>query len=177
MSLTEFVETFRVVELAILYGILLCLAVLSAAWVRLAFAGLSRLLRALHERGLIGIDREDSAGTEASMPRFDRTFISLTRLLERTCRRIPGDPYRHTHTFVLALLLVGVPTIVGLALLAVVVPSLLFSYVTETTSVGLGLLSVIGYVTTLVGLWLGLRRASDAYTRLRRTLHRWTPLV
>lgn len=177
MALPEFFETFRVVELAILYAILLCLAVLSAAWIRLAFVGLSRLLRALHERGVIRLEGEQSGRRGASMPRFDRTFISISRLLQRTCQRIPGDPNRHAHPFVLALLLVGLPLLLGVAFLTFVVPFLLFSHVIETASVGLGLLSVAGYVTALIGLKRGLRRVPDAYARLRRRLRRSVALA
>lgn len=177
MAPSEFLETFRVIELAILYAILLCLAVLSTAWIRLTLAGLARLLRFLHGRGLIRIGSDGSSPASPSMPRFDRTFVSISRLLERACHRIPGDPNRHTHPFVLALLLVGVPILLGVALLTFVVPFLLFSYVTGTTSVGPGLLAVVGYVVALVGLTRGLRAVPDAYGRLRRTLRRRTALV
>ncbi len=145
-----------VLAFAALFLILVCVGVLATLWVKAVFAVFSIGLKTAYRTGLYRPEPQTrhSTGTNEIS---DRVSLLLARVLQSISRSVPGDSNRHTHTWVVAVLLVYIPLFLVVSAIGVIVPASLFWYVIATGpapwSLLLGTVSVCAYFGLLVTTW------------------------
>lgn len=141
---------------ATLFLILVCIAVLATVWVRAVFAALSIGLRTAYRTGLYRPEPQTQGSTRTNES-SERVPLLLTRVLRSISRLVPGDSNRHTHTWVIAVLLVGLPLFFFVSAVTIITPVAIFWYVIATGpipwSLLLGVLGVCAYFGLLLTMW------------------------
>lgn len=125
-----------IVGAVVLCGALVAFAVV---WEKVWLALFAAAIRLGERVGVFSADPSEKT-TEAPKGKRDVGFLAFSRLLRGFCRLIPGDPNRHPHTFILPMMLLGIPAFILLLTLFWAIPLYLFSFI-----LGLGEGATVGF--------------------------------
>jgi hypothetical protein len=111
-------------------AVVLCgaLAVFAVVWEKAWLALIAATIR-LGERVGVFLDEPSRTATQSRNGKRDAGFLAFNRLLRWFCRLIPGDPNRHPHTFILPMMVLGIPAFMLALTLYWAIPLYLFSFI------------------------------------------------
>ncbi|MEM4781572.1 MAG: hypothetical protein QXG03_08445 [Halalkalicoccus sp.] len=134
----------------------MCIGILATLWAKAAFAALSIGLRTVYRIGLYRPEpqAQREMGTNAA---FEWVSLLFARALHSISRAVPGDSNRYAHTWIVALLVVGLSIFLLGFTVAVVVPAGILWYVIATGpppwSLLLALVGVCASFVFLAAVW------------------------
>lgn len=151
MSRVDYVFVF-----AVLFLILGSTAVLATLWVKTVFAVLSVVFQTAYWIGFYRPEprtRRETRTNELS----ERASLLLARVLQSISRSVPGDSNKHAHTWIVAVLLLGIPSSFIIAAVTIIAPVSVFWYAITAGpipwSLLLGVLGVCVYFGLLATVW------------------------
>jgi hypothetical protein len=111
-------------------AVVLCgaLAVFAVVWEQAWFALIAAAVGLGERVGVVSSDPSQAA-TKPPNGKRDAGFLAFNRLLRWFCRLIPGDPNRHPHTFILPMMVLGIPAFMLALTLYWAIPLYLFSLI------------------------------------------------
>jgi hypothetical protein len=161
---THYTVPFPVGVFAVLGVFLVCVAVLATLRVRAGFAAVGVRVRGAHRLGLY--DPGPRRAPDTGGARFGGMVRRFTRALRAVSRALPGHPMRNPYTFIVPLMIVGVPVALVSPFVLRAVPVTPFGHVLSVGpapwSTLLAVLSLFGYFGVVAVLWRVGRRAPVA---------------
>ncbi len=138
---------------------LLLIGVVTVVWMRLMYSILSTTMRIAHRFGMYRPTSSQRGSTIRDSS--DEAFLRFSRLLRWVSQLIPGEPIQQPRTIIIPLLLIGVPSFIGILLVMWVAPLMIFGYIVGTFdsnwSTVAAILATFLYLSAVVGGWTFIR--------------------
>jgi len=148
--------------------VLLVLGVVAVLWIQLGYLVAGVTIRTAYRLGLY---RPKKTKPTAVDHRRDRGFLAFAAMLRAVSRLVPGDPSRHPHTYMIPMVLIGVPTFALVIATLWIVPMYLFwtvlNAITGVLAVVAAFVVTFGYIAAVVKLGQLLVRVPSFLQRLR----------
>ncbi len=147
----------HLIVFAFIFSFLVLLGVLTALWIKVFFLMLGVCLKTAYNVGLYRPSLSGKRSHQTAGIQRDHSSLQFVQTLEFVSGVIPGDSNIYTHTWIIPLLVVGVPVVLVMAVVAVIVPVSLLWYVIATGpapwSLLLAVLSVCTYFSLLLVIY------------------------